>query len=327
MAKLKCNLGKILAEKKISALQLSIAINHRRSTINDLINKEDIDNNRIPASLIANICSYLKITPNDLFEVDDSNVFYQAAYKVLKQKDELQKYIEIFFKSSLSEKAYVCLKLYEDGQLGLEISNEVNKEEEQEEPNKVLAEKYPNEPFNLTLEEIEQDIARKLYAMALANQEQENQFDQIVTYETGEDLQGVIRCYIEDLEENIGDKEVIKLLSWEEDGFDITHKNVHSFQATKTIFIEPHFFLKKSLEAFKTFDAMLYERIHIVISFTIDAESLRVLKQMKRLSNSVFIYHVFILDRDYELLSSVEEFTNEQYGTNFKVMHFDKETN
>lgn len=69
MAKLKCNLGDILKERGISALKLSQDIGHRRSTINELINEEDINYKRIPASLIANLCSYLKITPCELFEV------------------------------------------------------------------------------------------------------------------------------------------------------------------------------------------------------------------------------------------------------------------
>ncbi|WP_256710825.1 helix-turn-helix transcriptional regulator [Paenibacillus sp. FSL A5-0031] len=64
-----CNLGEILKQKGISALQLSKDLNHRRSTINDLINNKDISTKRIPAQLIARICSYLDITPNDLFTI------------------------------------------------------------------------------------------------------------------------------------------------------------------------------------------------------------------------------------------------------------------
>lgn len=69
MAKLICNLGAILKNKGISVLKLSQDIGHRRSTINELINEVDINYKRIPASLIANLCSYLQITPNDLFKV------------------------------------------------------------------------------------------------------------------------------------------------------------------------------------------------------------------------------------------------------------------
>lgn len=68
-AELQCNLGNILKEKGISALQLSVDIEHRRSTINDLINNRDMSNKRIPAQLITRLCVYLDVTPNDLFTV------------------------------------------------------------------------------------------------------------------------------------------------------------------------------------------------------------------------------------------------------------------
>ncbi|MFD0675298.1 MULTISPECIES: helix-turn-helix domain-containing protein [unclassified Paenibacillus] len=68
-ADLHCTLGEILKEKGISALQLSKDIDHRRSTINDLINNREISSKRIPAQLIARICVYLEITPNELFQV------------------------------------------------------------------------------------------------------------------------------------------------------------------------------------------------------------------------------------------------------------------
>ncbi|MFC5650921.1 helix-turn-helix domain-containing protein [Paenibacillus solisilvae] len=66
---LHCTLKDILKEKDISALQLSKDIDHRRSTINDLINNKDIDVKRIPAQLIARLCAYLDVTPSDLFKV------------------------------------------------------------------------------------------------------------------------------------------------------------------------------------------------------------------------------------------------------------------
>lgn len=69
MAKLRCNLKEILEEKSISINQLSKDIDHRRQTINELANNTNIESNRIPASLIAKICAYLNITPNDLFTV------------------------------------------------------------------------------------------------------------------------------------------------------------------------------------------------------------------------------------------------------------------
>lgn len=68
-AYLRCNLGEILKKKGVSALQLSKEIEHRRSTINDLINNNDIDSRRIPAQLIARVCAYLDVTPNELFTV------------------------------------------------------------------------------------------------------------------------------------------------------------------------------------------------------------------------------------------------------------------
>ena len=66
---LHCRLGEILKEKGISAAQLSKDIDHRRSTINELINNQDIMNKRIPAQLIARLCVYLDVTPNDLFVI------------------------------------------------------------------------------------------------------------------------------------------------------------------------------------------------------------------------------------------------------------------
>ncbi|WP_169083251.1 helix-turn-helix domain-containing protein [Paenibacillus sp. PL91] len=66
---LRCNLGELLKQKGISALQLSKDLDHRRSTINDLINNKDISTKRIPAQLIARICAYLDVTPNELFTI------------------------------------------------------------------------------------------------------------------------------------------------------------------------------------------------------------------------------------------------------------------
>ncbi|CDN42194.1 helix-turn-helix transcriptional regulator [Paenibacillus sp. P22] len=68
-AELRCNLGEILKARGISALKLSKDVDHRRSTINDLINSRDLNSKRIPAQLIARICVYLDVTPNDLFTV------------------------------------------------------------------------------------------------------------------------------------------------------------------------------------------------------------------------------------------------------------------
>ncbi|WP_339192025.1 helix-turn-helix transcriptional regulator [Paenibacillus sp. FSL E2-0230] len=71
-ADLHCRLGAILKEKGMSALKLSEELDHRRSTINDLVNNKDMRNKRIPAQLIARICVYLDITPNELFTIIQS---------------------------------------------------------------------------------------------------------------------------------------------------------------------------------------------------------------------------------------------------------------
>jgi DNA-binding Xre family transcriptional regulator len=66
---LHCRLGEILKEKEMSALQLSMEVKHRRATINDLINNREMNKKRIPAQLIARICTVLDITPDQLFRV------------------------------------------------------------------------------------------------------------------------------------------------------------------------------------------------------------------------------------------------------------------
>ncbi|WP_106766464.1 helix-turn-helix domain-containing protein [Paenibacillus faecalis] len=70
-------LGELLDKHGISALKLSEDIDHRRSTINELVHNKDMESKRIPASLIAKLCAYFDVTPNDLFEVrvieSDSN--------------------------------------------------------------------------------------------------------------------------------------------------------------------------------------------------------------------------------------------------------------
>ena len=71
MGRLRCNLKEILNNKGISMSQLSQDIDHRRPTISNLANNVNIDTARIPASLIAKICVYLAISPNDLFTVID----------------------------------------------------------------------------------------------------------------------------------------------------------------------------------------------------------------------------------------------------------------
>lgn len=69
MANLRCNLKKIADMKGLNVNQIAIAVNHRPQTVFDLANNKDIETARIPASLIANLCVYLNVTPNDLFTV------------------------------------------------------------------------------------------------------------------------------------------------------------------------------------------------------------------------------------------------------------------
>lgn len=66
---LKCNLKDIMETNTTSANKLAKDINERRSTINDLINNNDMDRRQIPARLIAKLCIYFEVTPSDLFEV------------------------------------------------------------------------------------------------------------------------------------------------------------------------------------------------------------------------------------------------------------------
>ncbi|MEK3733783.1 helix-turn-helix transcriptional regulator [Paenibacillus sp. FSL M8-0334] len=62
-------LGELIDKHGISALKLSEDIDHRRSTINELVHNKEMENKRIPASLIAKLCAYFNVTPNELFEV------------------------------------------------------------------------------------------------------------------------------------------------------------------------------------------------------------------------------------------------------------------
>jgi Predicted transcriptional regulator len=66
-----CKLGELLEESKVSLNKLSEDIGHRRSTIIDLLHNRDMENKRIPASLIVKICIYFNISPNDLFEIKE----------------------------------------------------------------------------------------------------------------------------------------------------------------------------------------------------------------------------------------------------------------
>jgi len=66
-AKLQCHLKKYLEERDISVRKLSEEINERRDTINDLANNRDMNNRRIPASLLAKLMMYFDVTLDDLF--------------------------------------------------------------------------------------------------------------------------------------------------------------------------------------------------------------------------------------------------------------------
>ncbi|MEK4006072.1 helix-turn-helix domain-containing protein [Paenibacillus sp. FSL H3-0333] len=68
-----CKLGELLEKYNISTNKLSDDIGHRRSTIIDLLHNKDMENKRIPASLIVKLCKYFDITPNDLFEIKQIN--------------------------------------------------------------------------------------------------------------------------------------------------------------------------------------------------------------------------------------------------------------
>ncbi|MGR9527380.1 helix-turn-helix domain-containing protein (plasmid) [Priestia megaterium] len=53
---------KYLEEQDISVRKLSEEINERRDTINDLANNRDMNNRRIPASLLAKLMMYFDVT-------------------------------------------------------------------------------------------------------------------------------------------------------------------------------------------------------------------------------------------------------------------------
>lgn len=66
-----CNLKEILDQKSISVLKFSEDINHRRATIHDLYHNNNMNNKRIPAKLIVDICNYLNISIDELFSIVD----------------------------------------------------------------------------------------------------------------------------------------------------------------------------------------------------------------------------------------------------------------
>lgn len=64
-----CKLEELISVHDISINKLSEDIGHRRSTIMELLHNKDMENKRIPASLIVKLCNYFNVTPNDLFEI------------------------------------------------------------------------------------------------------------------------------------------------------------------------------------------------------------------------------------------------------------------
>ncbi|OAB45984.1 helix-turn-helix domain-containing protein [Paenibacillus glacialis] len=66
---LSCNLNEILIVKGITPYKLSKDTGERIGTIYKLVNNQDMDTSRLPASLLANVCGYLEITMGDLFDV------------------------------------------------------------------------------------------------------------------------------------------------------------------------------------------------------------------------------------------------------------------
>ncbi|MFD2116039.1 helix-turn-helix domain-containing protein [Paenibacillus yanchengensis] len=66
--KLICNLNNILQTKNITPYRLAKDTQERIGTIYKLVSN-DIEDARIPATLIANICGYLNITMGELFTV------------------------------------------------------------------------------------------------------------------------------------------------------------------------------------------------------------------------------------------------------------------
>jgi DNA-binding Xre family transcriptional regulator len=66
-----CKLESILDDNNVTAYKLAKDTGERIGTIYKLVNNKDLDNSRISGSLIAKICGYFEITPNDLFEVKE----------------------------------------------------------------------------------------------------------------------------------------------------------------------------------------------------------------------------------------------------------------
>lgn len=63
------NLQELMIEKGISGNGLAKAIDERPATLHDLIENRDMDSRRIPARIIAKLCDYFDITPNELISI------------------------------------------------------------------------------------------------------------------------------------------------------------------------------------------------------------------------------------------------------------------
>lgn len=317
MAKLRSKLGAILKERGISAAQLSMAINHRRSTINDLINKEDLDNNRIAGSLIANVCAYLKITPNDLFEVEYTDDYYKAAFLALKNTislDSLNYYFSALLKKSEAN-IYTNLKLYGNGEIGysMESSSDIT-DDEDDDPHLILLETHPNELRKMNIEDLRIDVFKKLKAMSLNYIDTNEYSDSLLIY-SSEGIEHWVNQKIEEME----DKSSIRILKWEND-FEHSNLFIIDWYADETTIANSNLYLKKALGSFRDFDATFFESMNIFICFSITEENLIVLRSMKRLYN--FVYHIFMHQKDaHNLMGSVDI---NSYLKGYNVVYLDK---
>ncbi|WP_043890870.1 helix-turn-helix domain-containing protein [Paenibacillus sp. Aloe-11] len=68
---LTCNLDKVLKEKDITPYKLSKETGERIGTIYKLVNNQGLDNSRLSASMMANICGYLGISLGELFDISE----------------------------------------------------------------------------------------------------------------------------------------------------------------------------------------------------------------------------------------------------------------
>ncbi|KIL38507.1 hypothetical protein SD70_26080 [Gordoniibacillus kamchatkensis] len=66
-----CHLEKALEKRDITPYKLAKDTGERIGTIYKLVNNKDLNISRVPLSLIANICGYLNITLDELFEVKE----------------------------------------------------------------------------------------------------------------------------------------------------------------------------------------------------------------------------------------------------------------